>query len=212
MLSTEDRATRNRENAAHSTGPRTEDGKSASSQNSLKHGLASGTLLIPGEDPAEYDALIADLIRQHQPQNPGEELAVTDMAQAWWLKRRAIRLQNQHIEDDKKLALYMRYQAAHERGYYRALAELRKLKKEQQMPDSGFDSQEAEDDAKFNDLRERYGDEALLKTIQQDQIGGNIATPNVEVPPAPNDLSPDDAIDEDKNEETNEQNINPEAA
>ena len=55
---------------------RTEAGKAASSQNSLKHGLASGTLLIAGEDPAGYDALVADFIRQHHPQTPGEEIAI----------------------------------------------------------------------------------------------------------------------------------------
>jgi hypothetical protein len=33
-------------NAAHSTGPRTPTGKLASSRNSLKHGLASGTFII----------------------------------------------------------------------------------------------------------------------------------------------------------------------
>src|SRR3982074_3553757 len=146
---------RNIENAAHSTGPRTEEGKAVSSQNGLKHGLASGTLLIPGEDPAAYDELVADLIRQHEPQTPGEEIAITDMAQAWWLKTRAVRLQNLHIEDDKKLALYMRYQASNERAYYRALAELRKLKKEREMTNTGFVSQKAAAGAKCNDLRNR---------------------------------------------------------
>ncbi|MGA8027020.1 MAG: hypothetical protein WB992_07730 [Bryobacteraceae bacterium] len=36
------RAEINRQNAQHSTGPRSADGKTASSHNSLKHGLASG--------------------------------------------------------------------------------------------------------------------------------------------------------------------------
>ena len=57
---------RNIQNATHSTGPRTDEGKAIASQNSLKHGLASGTLLIPGEDPAAYEALVADFIAQHQ--------------------------------------------------------------------------------------------------------------------------------------------------
>ena len=45
-----------------STGPRTAEGKAASSQNSFKHGLYSKQLVIQGEDPAELDALKADLI------------------------------------------------------------------------------------------------------------------------------------------------------
>ncbi|MCU1257860.1 MAG: hypothetical protein JWO80_745, partial [Bryobacterales bacterium] len=39
----------NRANSESSTGPRTEAGKSRSSQNALRHGLASGRLIIEGE-------------------------------------------------------------------------------------------------------------------------------------------------------------------
>ena len=47
-----------------STGPRTASGKAASSQNALRHGLASGTILIPGEDPEQLAALQQALIEQ----------------------------------------------------------------------------------------------------------------------------------------------------
>ena len=40
---------RNQQNAQHSTGPRTEEGKAATRQNAFKHGLASGQIVIPGE-------------------------------------------------------------------------------------------------------------------------------------------------------------------
>jgi len=43
-------------NAQHSTGPRTEEGKAASSLNSLKHGLTAKTVLLPGEDPALFES------------------------------------------------------------------------------------------------------------------------------------------------------------
>lgn len=64
----------------HSSGPRTPAGKAASSRNSLKHGLASGTLLLPDEDPAEFAALHQSLIADHAPANATEELLVHDMA------------------------------------------------------------------------------------------------------------------------------------
>ncbi|HSU30291.1 MAG TPA: hypothetical protein VLJ11_03565, partial [Bryobacteraceae bacterium] len=47
------RAEVNRQNALHSTGPRTPEGKRASSRNSFQHGLYSKQLVLPGEDPAE---------------------------------------------------------------------------------------------------------------------------------------------------------------
>ena len=43
----------NRLNAQASPGPRTAEGKAASSRNALTHGLTARTLLLEGEDPQE---------------------------------------------------------------------------------------------------------------------------------------------------------------
>jgi hypothetical protein len=114
------------------TGPRSPEGKATSSGNSLKHGLASGRVIIPGEDPAEFEALVSDLIKEHAPANATESLLVQQMAQSWWLMQRAIRLQNQAFAetrvDTHKLALFLRYQTTHERAFYKALNTLTKLK------------------------------------------------------------------------------------
>jgi hypothetical protein len=53
----------NKLNAQHPTGPRTEEGKAASSQNAITHGLTSKTALLPGEDRTAYQKL-ADGIRE----------------------------------------------------------------------------------------------------------------------------------------------------
>ena len=46
----------NRENAQHSTGPRTEEGKANSSLNNLHHGLAArGFIVLPGQESAFED-------------------------------------------------------------------------------------------------------------------------------------------------------------
>ena len=42
----------NRLNVQKSTGPRTPEGKAASSSNALKHGMDAASIVIPGEDPA----------------------------------------------------------------------------------------------------------------------------------------------------------------
>lgn len=133
----------NRANAEHSTGPRTPEGKLASSRNSLKHGLASAQLIIPGEDPAAFDALLADLLHDHQPANPTEQLLVQEMAQSYWLTQRALRFQNECFTaegvDQKRLALFLRYQTTHERAFHKALNTLIRLKKDRAR---GFVSQE----------------------------------------------------------------------
>ena len=71
--------------------------KKPASQNALKHGLASSTILIPGENPEELHALEIALFDQYKPANPIESLLVTDMVKHHWLKDRALRLQGEAL-------------------------------------------------------------------------------------------------------------------
>jgi hypothetical protein len=125
-----------------STGPRTPEGKLASSGNSLKHGLAAPRLIIPGEDRTAFEALLADLLAEHQPASPTEELLVHEIAQSWWLTQRALRFQDECFTaegvDQKRLALFLRYQTTHERAFHKALSTLIRLKKDRAR---GFVSQ-----------------------------------------------------------------------
>ena len=136
----------NRANAQHSTGPTSAAGRLASSRNSLQHGLASGQVIIPGEDPSRFEALLKDLIAEHQPATATEELLVQEMAQSFWLTQRALRLQNdcftENGVDEKRLALFLRYQTTHERAFHKALTALLKVQKERTRPSkTGFVSQ-----------------------------------------------------------------------
>jgi hypothetical protein len=114
------------------TGPRTPTGKAISSGNSLKHGLASGRIIIAGENPADFETLLAGLTAEHAPATETETLLVKQMAQSWWLMQRALRMQNDAFTgadvDAHKLALFLRYQTTHERAFYKALNTLTKLK------------------------------------------------------------------------------------
>lgn len=51
----------NRTNASKSTGPVTENGKSASSANATQHGILSGRLVLENENPADFQHLQLDL-------------------------------------------------------------------------------------------------------------------------------------------------------
>ncbi|MBV9296034.1 MAG: hypothetical protein JO145_10715 [Acidobacteriaceae bacterium] len=135
----------NRANAAHSTGPRSPEGKVTSSRNSLKHGLASGEIIISGEDPAAFDALLHDLLEEHHPANTTEEMLIHEMAQSYWLTQRALRLQNECFTADgiheKRLALFLRYQTTHQRAFHKALNTLIGLQKSRLRQSRGFVSQ-----------------------------------------------------------------------
>jgi hypothetical protein len=79
----------NRSNAQKSTGPRTPEGKANSSRNALSHGLTSSqTLLLPTENPAEYQNFHSSLLAELTPIGAEEsELAQTIIQTLWRLRR-----------------------------------------------------------------------------------------------------------------------------
>ena len=74
----------NRENAQHSTGPRTEEGKAKSSMNAVKTGLTGRTVLLPGDDVAAYREHLACLEERHKPANDAENMLVQSVADIEW--------------------------------------------------------------------------------------------------------------------------------
>jgi hypothetical protein len=125
-----ERAAQNRENAQHSTGPITEAGKQTVSQNRRTHGLIGRFMLQADENLADYELLTQDIYEEFNPQTATEFRLANSVIQHYWLMQRAIRLQELNFNDEKKLALYLRYQSTHERSYYKAQKELQNLQKE----------------------------------------------------------------------------------
>ena len=83
-MATEQQIAANRENAKHSTGPRTETGKAASSSSALRHGLASrGLIIIPGYEEA-FEQLQSDLRATLVPNGPLQELLFKRALTAAW--------------------------------------------------------------------------------------------------------------------------------
>ena len=87
------RTAANRQNAAKSTGPRTPEGKAASSKNRLAHGLCSASLLLHGEEPADFDALRQQLHQTFAPATPEETLLTDQLVEATWRLNRARRVE-----------------------------------------------------------------------------------------------------------------------
>ena len=78
----------NRRNSLKSTGPRTEEGKAASSQNSRTHGFSSKQfVIIPGQEE-EFETFSGNLRENVQPEGALEdELFVQLLHSAWNLRR-----------------------------------------------------------------------------------------------------------------------------
>jgi hypothetical protein len=85
----------NRRNAQLSTGPRTPEGKAASSMNALKSGIDAESNIIPGEDAAALTALTERLYQDCQPQTVIESLLVDDIVRDTWLLARLARIDAQ---------------------------------------------------------------------------------------------------------------------
>ena len=149
-MSTDAQICANRENAQHSTGPVTESGKAASCQNNFRHGLAGGSFsVLPHEDQDEFDALLCGLHAEHRPSTLTEQLLVQKMAQHYWLSQRALSLQDECATDEdltldqqqKQLALFLRYQTTNDRAFHKCLNDLLKLRAEKRRIEIGFESQ-----------------------------------------------------------------------
>jgi hypothetical protein len=172
---TEKQFAANRANAAHSTGPRTEEGKARSRLNALKHGLLAteaANFGVEGEPARKaFEGLSDRLENYYRPRGPIEEILVQKIAIATWRLKRAMRFEARAIHeaaeraatpyedwsydhkgrthkyviklrdwgidgvtlpDSPQMALLMRYEGAMNRDLYRAMGELRKVRKEQE--------------------------------------------------------------------------------
>ncbi len=85
----------NRLNAQHSTGPRSEEGKRASSQNALKSGLDAETQFVLGETRQDFARLQTEWYDHHVPVNPEERLQVDAIIRSEWFLRRYFRIEAQ---------------------------------------------------------------------------------------------------------------------
>ena len=149
----------NKENAQHSTGPRTDEGKQCSSQNALKHGLCALDPLIPGEDPDAFQEHFCEIEQDLKPATAIESNLVEQIADISWRLKRLSRIEasvitafydataeqplNQGNDTDQLLGKALahdnrlaalnrlgRYEAQLSRRYHRAIKEFRDLRKE----------------------------------------------------------------------------------
>ena len=83
----------NRSNALRSTGPRTEEGKTASSRNAITHGLLTRMPLLPDEDRSELEDLATMTVGRIAPKGPLEEVLANEIVDVLWRLRRAGRIE-----------------------------------------------------------------------------------------------------------------------
>jgi len=84
-----------RANGEKSRGPVTPEGKAVSSRNALKFGLYASHHVIPGEDPAAFEALVNEFHDTYRPANAIENALVVTLIRSTWLLTRLERLETE---------------------------------------------------------------------------------------------------------------------
>ena len=148
----------NRQNAAHSTGPKSPEGKQTSSRNATRHGLSGVFTVLPHEDAGDFNGLAARLRDEFRPGTENENFLVDQMIQARCRLLRIQRLEDLAYEQiltepggssdpdarilvalcssGKALDKLQRYTAASERSYYKALRELKQSRAQQKKSEA----------------------------------------------------------------------------
>ena len=130
----------NRENAQHSTGPRTEEGKSISSRNAITSGLFTQHDYVPAGQEPEYQFLVESLTAELAADTTVEQTLLAEIISAAWKLRRCAKAEaalTEQFPDDFLLTEdpdATRRQASIDRArsrahgiYTRSLAEFRRL-------------------------------------------------------------------------------------
>jgi hypothetical protein len=149
----------NRENSKLSTGPRTPEGKTASSHNSTTHGFSAADPVLAHEDRSQFNGLLERYQSDWAPQSAHEEFLVSQMVGARWKLDRLERIENAMFaalespgdpatteavmaqafserDTENGFARLDRYRASLERTYHRCTRELRATRKEQNEANS----------------------------------------------------------------------------
>ena len=154
-------------NGQKSQGPKTEAGKlkcAAAAALQIKHGLLAQTVVLNGESPTRFAALLDSFVATYHPVTEPEHAAVTKMVVAYWRQMRAWSIQkidfdremarqdpsapapfratlafHSLVQDNKMLDTTLRYEAAFERQFSHAIRDFAKLKS-QRDPTAGLDA------------------------------------------------------------------------
>ena len=139
----------NRQNAQLG-GVKTDEGKAVSRYNALKHGLLCSGVLLKDEKQEELLELEKKVRAELKPANEMELLLVDRISANIWRLKRAMKVESEMIEDDRKpmfgdrektlgeafsydfvnsdtYGKFTRYETSIERGIYKALHELQRL-------------------------------------------------------------------------------------
>ena len=126
----------NRSNAQHSTGPRSDSGKAAVSQNATRHGLSSKYLPLSDAERPLFEEMEADLRNQVIPTGALQESIFMELAAAVWKRSVVNRLISEATsttdslfeeEPSDRVRKLQRHKADQDRAVNRSMRQLKEL-------------------------------------------------------------------------------------
>src|ERR1035438_9177242 len=129
----------NRQNAQHSSGPKTPAGKAAIRFNALTYGLRTCATILERENAADYSQLWDELEADWQPQTRTERCYLETMVTSQWVLRRVAESEHRSYtyiafgeERSKMLGYVAKQRAQLERSFRTAIEDMKQSQKERQ--------------------------------------------------------------------------------
>ena len=133
----------NRNNAQHSSGPKTPAGKEAIRFNALTYGLRTRASILPDENAADYSQIWDELEADWQPQTRTERCYLETMVTSQWLLKRVAESEQKIYlfiafgeERFKMLGYVAKQRAQLERSFRTAIADMKQSQRERQARQS----------------------------------------------------------------------------
>ncbi len=207
----------NRANALRSTGPKTPEGKKVCSQNSIRHGMLSQTVVLEGESQDRFIDLLTSLQSQLKPRSDAEAAIVETMAIARWKQMRIWGIQKAGFDlEMARLNSSCKIPAARASIVFKNLADNSRVLDLQYRYETGYDRQYCRAYAFFLKLRAKPDTQLEDTEFQSAQFSSAIATwepapepdepPTTENRPAPGTPESAEAIDDQKEVPSENQN------
>lgn len=148
-MTTQKQIIANRQNAKHSTGPQSEEGKAIVCHNAVKHGILCQKIPIDQGDADSFNEFSSRLFIELNPVGDFEQFIVDRIVSSAWRLRRIINIETAFYKSQlnssysfqdansikdaftgpskERMAVLSRYETAIEKSLYKAMAELARL-------------------------------------------------------------------------------------
>jgi hypothetical protein len=155
----------NRQNAQRSTGPHSAAGKARVALNALKHGLTGKQVVLPSEDPKDFDAFRDGMLNALEPHDEFEgTLAERIVIDTWRLRRAALLESGLYRRGLQELIIANQEQLVH--GYeYTELSRMADIEFNKPKVENSDRRAHADALTKLTELRSKLDDSSVKMTM-----------------------------------------------